>query len=72
MKQHLQKIRAAVARGASRALNAAASLVPDGMIASGIGGIAYGAWLVYEPAGFIAGGVLLLAGGVLAARKKAP
>lgn len=38
---------------------------------AGAGAIAYGAWLVYPPAGFIVGGVLLLIGaiahGVLAA-----
>lgn len=31
---------------------------------AGAGLIAYGAWLVYHPAGFIVGGVLLLAGAV--------
>jgi hypothetical protein len=39
--------------------------------AAGIGGaglIAYGAWLVYAPAGFIIGGILLLAGAVMTAR----
>jgi hypothetical protein len=30
--------------------------------------VAYGAWLVYAPAGFIAGGALLIAGAFLAAR----
>jgi hypothetical protein len=39
--------------------------------AAGIGGaglIAYGAWLVYAPAGFIVGGILLLIAAVMAAR----
>jgi len=39
--------------------------------AAGLGGAglcAYGAWLIYAPAGFIAGGVLLLAGAWLSAR----
>ncbi|MFI4983301.1 MAG: hypothetical protein ACHQIO_23350 [Nevskiales bacterium] len=39
--------------------------------AAGLGGAglcAYGAWLIYPPAGFIAGGVLLLAGAWLSAR----
>ena len=33
--------------------------------------IAYGAWLVYEPAGFITGGVLCVVGGVFVAKMKA-
>ena len=33
-----------------------------------VGSIAYGSWLIYEPAGFIVGGVLVLAGIFLAAR----
>lgn len=28
---------------------------------AGFGSASYGAWLIYEPAGFITGGVLLLA-----------
>jgi hypothetical protein len=32
--------------------------------------IAYGAWLVYRPAGFIVGGLLLLAGALLDARAR--
>ena len=30
--------------------------------------VAYGAWLVFPPAGFITGGVLLLAGALLLSR----
>lgn len=37
----------------------------------GMGLIAYGAWLVYEPAGFIVGGVLLLGGALLLAPRDA-
>lgn len=33
----------------------------------GVGSIAYGAWLIQPAAGFIAGGVLLVAGALLAA-----
>jgi hypothetical protein len=36
---------------------------------AGAGLIAYGAWLVYPPAGFIAGGVLVLAGSLLIAKR---
>jgi len=39
---------------------------------AGIGGaclISYGAWLIYPPAGFITGGILTLAGVLLASSK---
>lgn len=35
---------------------------------AGAGLAAYGAWLIYEPAGFITGGALLIAGAVAVAR----
>lgn len=35
---------------------------------AGAGLVAYGAWLVFPPAGFITGGVLLLAGALLLLR----
>ena len=44
------------------------SLMRDAAGLAGIGLIAYGAWLVYPPAGFIAAGALLLALAVLTAR----
>lgn len=40
----------------------------DILISAGVAGISVGAWMVYAPAGFIVGGVLLLVGGVLAAK----
>lgn len=33
-----------------------------------VASISYGAWLIYEPAGFIAGGLLVLAGVLAMAR----
>lgn len=36
---------------------------------SGVGLVSYGAWLVYVPAGFITGGVLLLVGAVISGRR---
>lgn len=71
MKQHLQQIAARAARGLRGLGKTAADWSPDALMAAGAGGISYGAWLVYEPAGFIVGGVLLLIAGVLAARKVA-
>ena len=37
-----------------------------GVIGAGL--VAYGAWLVFPPAGFITGGLLLLAGALLLSR----
>jgi len=34
---------------------------------SGVGFVAYGAWLIYPPAGFIVGGSLLILGALLLA-----
>jgi hypothetical protein len=44
------------------------SNVPDMLIFAGAASISYGAWLMYPPAGFITGGLLLLAAGVIASR----
>lgn len=35
----------------------------------GVGAIAYGAWRIYEPAGFIVGGLLVLAGAIVLGAK---
>lgn len=42
--------------------------VPDVLMAGGAGAVSYGASLVYLPAGFIVGGIFLLAAGWLSAR----
>ena len=42
--------------------------VEDAICIIGIALISYGAWCIYEPAGYITGGVLLLAGGVAVAK----
>jgi len=56
-----------------KALASAARRVPhviaDGLGFAGAGAIAYGAWLIYAPAGFLVGGVLLMALSVLIGRK---
>jgi hypothetical protein len=49
----------------------AASWAPDALMTVGAGAIAYGAWLMYQPAGFMVGGAFVLTAGVLAARKAA-
>lgn len=35
---------------------------------AGAASVSYGAWLIYEPAGFIVGGSIVLAAALLAAR----
>lgn len=74
MNRLTEMLKAAAAMAPARipALRAAAAWaagwIPDALIASGAGAVAYGAWLVYPPAGHIVGGVLAMAGGVLLAR----
>lgn len=45
------------------------SYIPDALLIAGAGLLSYGAWLVYEPAGYIVGGVLVLTQAVYLARK---
>lgn len=47
---------------------AAAGWLPDGLMVCGAGAVAYGAGLVYPPAGYMVGGLFLLAAGWLTAR----
>lgn len=47
----------------------AVRLLPDALALAGAGLLSHGAWLIYRPAGFLTAGALLLAGGVLAARR---
>ncbi|MDY0748514.1 hypothetical protein SNE35_28700 [Paucibacter sp. R3-3] len=54
-----------------RIAQALAPHVVDVLMLAGAGLVSYGAWLIYAPAGYISCGVLLLAGGVLAARRDA-
>lgn len=44
------------------------SILPDTLMVVGAAGLSYGAWLIYEPAGYLVGGALTLIGGVLCAR----
>lgn len=43
--------------------------LPDVLIIAGVAAISYGAWLIMPAAGFITGGALTFAGGVLSALK---
>ncbi len=47
----------------------AKSLLPDALMLSGIGCLAYGAWRIYAPAGWIVAGVFAFAFGLLLARR---
>lgn len=46
-------------------------MVEDILLVVGSFGITYGAWVWFEPAGFITGGVLLLAGALARGRARA-
>lgn len=48
--------------------NILTSVLPDVLMLAGAGGLSYGAWLIFEPAGFLVAGTLALIGGVLTAR----
>lgn len=44
-------------------------IILDAAGIAGVGLVAYGAWMIYPPAGFITGGVLVLAGVLLSSGK---
>lgn len=64
MNQYLQTLQ----RGAAAVRVALVRVAPDSLLVSGAGAISCGTWMIYPPAGFIIGGVLLIAGGVLLIR----
>lgn len=49
-------------------MTAALVYARDALGLAAVASISYGAWLIYEPAGFIAGGALVLAGVLALAR----
>ena len=62
------RLKAAIRFIADLVIVATPHVLLNGAGLAGVGLIGYGAWLIYAPAGFIAWGVLLLAGAILAAR----
>jgi hypothetical protein len=44
------------------------SHLPDLLMVSGAGAVSGGAWLMFEPAGWIVGGLFAIVGGVLMSR----
>ena len=61
--------RRALARTGRAIVRRAPHVIADGLGFAGAGGIAYGAWLVYVPAGFLVGGALAMALSILFGRK---
>lgn len=64
MNQVLQTLQRSAVAACTSLVNAA----PDGLLLGGAAAISYGVWSIYAPAGWIVGGALLIAGGVLMAR----
>lgn len=63
-----KKIKAAVRFIVDLMIVGTPAVLLNGAGAAGVALIGYGAWLIYAPAGFIAWGMLLLAGAILASR----
>lgn len=49
-------------------MNFIRSTLPDALMVAGAAAISGGAWLIYQPAGWIVGGLFTLAAGVLVAK----
>jgi hypothetical protein len=62
-------VKARIRRAGAAVVAAARDWAPDAMLLGGAAAVSYGAGLVYAPAGFIVGGVLLLVGGYRASRR---
>ncbi len=43
-------------------------LLPDFLLIAGAGSVSFGAWLAYNPAGYLVAGVLLIVAGIQLAR----
>lgn len=63
------KVSAGLSRAASAALRRAPHVIFDTVGFAGAGAIAYGAWLIYVPAGYLVGGALAMALSVLFGRR---
>lgn len=66
----LKKIGINLAAAVSKASVALLDLVRELAGVAAVGLIAYGTWLIYPPAGFIVGGILLLVGAILLGMKR--
>lgn len=72
MGQRFSRALLAVFRFVARIGRAIPSTLCDLAVLAGAAAVSYGAWLIYQPAGFITGGLLLCAGGVLLGMKFTP
>lgn len=61
----MKNLWAALGKGAQWLGIAAPALIRSAIGISGAGLISYGAWSIYEPAGYIVGGILLICGVIL-------
>jgi hypothetical protein len=65
----LSRAWSALHRAFAKATAATPGIICDLAGFAGAGFIAYGSWLIYEPAGFLVGGVLLMAFAMLFGRR---
>ncbi len=69
MAQRLSRAWLAACSGVRSAIRAVPSLLCDLAGFAGAGSIAYGAWLIFPPAGLITGGLLLMAFALLIGKR---
>jgi hypothetical protein len=65
----LAGLRRSLAHTGRAIVRATPHVLADGLGFAGAGAIAYGAWLIYVPAGFLVGGALAMALSILFGRK---
>lgn len=56
MKERMKNLAAWAAAQLSRLASSCVGYRPDALMLAGAGAVAYGAWLIYSPAGWIIGG----------------
>ncbi len=69
MAGRIRRAGAVLRDGAKRAFRAIPGALCDLVGFAGAAAIAYGAWLIYAPAGFLVGGVLMIAVSMLVGRR---
>lgn len=68
MNKAMQALQRGIAAAGAAVSAAVAENRSDALMVAGAAAVSYGAWMIYAPAGYIAGGVQLIAAGVLVAR----
>jgi hypothetical protein len=69
MAGRVSRASAGLRRALAAGLRRAPHVIADSLGFAGAGAIAYGAWLIYVPAGFLVGGGMLMALSMLIGRK---